>query len=47
MTLGRAIRFGLLAAALVAAWMLADERGRAVMIYFEYCGADLPPPGKF
>jgi hypothetical protein len=29
MTLGRAIRFGLLAAALVAAWMLADERGRS------------------
>jgi hypothetical protein len=29
MTQGRAIRFGLLAAALMAAWMLADERGRA------------------
>lgn len=23
-----------------------DERGRAVMIYFEYCGADLAPLGR-
>lgn len=24
-----------------------DDQGRAVRLYFEYCGKDLPPPRKF